>query len=414
MKGSFYRQQFVRRIINIIAKPVGPICNLDCRYCFYLNKEGLYPGEENWVMSEDVLEEYIKQYIKYQDGEVVNFIWQGGEPALVGLQFYEKAVKLQEKYKGSKKIENSFQTNGILLDDKWCDFFVRNNFLVGVSIDGPQYLHDKYRLNKGGKPTFDSVLKGIDLLKKHSVEFNTLTVVNRDNSYHPLENYNFLKDIGSGYMQFIPAVEKYEINQKTIPNKYNSSSNVTEWSVEPVQYGNFLCEIFDEWVRNDIGNYFIQIFDVALEAWYGMPPGLCIFSETCGSALAIEHNGDLYSCDHFVYPENKLGNINQQQTGTLIFSKQQIKFGQDKKDKLPDCCLGCKIKFACNGGCPKDRFINVPGEEFSLNYLCEGYKHFFTYISPYMKFMVNELIHRKSPANVMEWIKGKGNDSNLH
>ncbi len=358
-------------------------------------------------MPNDVLEIFIQQYIEGQEVETVNFTWQGGEPALAGLGFFEKVIELQAKYSNGKKIENAFQTNGMLLNDKWCEFFAKNTFLVGISIDGPKYLHDFYRTGKTGKSTFDSVINGIYYLKKHNVEFNTLAVVNRKNSYHSLEVYNFLKEIGSRYMQFIPAVEKrsFDIqNNHLNPIKsMNFPTIVSEWSVESEQYGNFLCEIFDYWVKNDVGKYFVQTFDVALESWCQLPSSLCIFAETCGSALAIEHNGDLYSCDHYVLPKYFLGNVQQQELKSLVYSYQQQKFGNDKRDTLPKFCKKCDFKFACNGGCPKNRFITSPDGEPDLNYLCHGYKKFFSHIAPYMHFMENELGQQRPPANVMRW-----------
>lgn len=392
------------RAINIIAKPVGPICNLDCQYCFYLEKEKLYPSESSWIMPREVLENFIRQYIAGQDGGVVQFVWQGGEPTLAGLAFYEEAVALQHKYGNGKRIENAFQTNGILLDEAWCDFFVKHNFLVGVSIDGPQWLHDQFRIDKGGKPTFDAVVKGIGFLKKHGVAFNTLTVVNRANSYHPLEVYHFLKGIGSGFMQFIPAVEERTPDRSDVSKQ--PSPLLSDWSVEPAQYGRFLCKIFDEWVRHDVGKYFIQTFDVALESWYGMPASLCVFAETCGNALAIEHNGDLYACDHYVFPEYQLGNIEHQPLDALVRSEPQQKFGRKKRNLLPDYCKKCAVRFACNGGCPKNRFTVTPDGQPGLNYLCAGYKQFFNHIAPYLRFMASELSQSRPPANVMMWIKG--------
>jgi len=388
---------------HVMAKPVGPICNIDCKYCFYLEKEKLYPEKQqeknNWAMPEDVLEEYIKQKIGSTDLKEESFTWQGGEPTLLGADYFRKAVKLQQKYSNGKKINNSFQTNGILLDNEWCEFFRENFFLIGLSIDGPRELHDKYRVDKGGRPTFDRVMRGLNLLKKHKVDFNTLTVVQKDNSYHPTEIYNFLKKIGSVYIQFIPIVERTK--------RENNNAEVSDWSVEPEQFGNFLIEIFKKWVRNDVGKYFVQIFDVSLEAWLGMQAGLCLFNETCGKALAIEHNGDLYSCDHFVFPENKLGNIMENPLIEMVASEQQNKFGKDKKNTLPQYCKNCEVKFVCNGECPKNRFINTPDGEFGLNYLCTGYKKFFNYIDPYMKFMADELKAKRPPANVMRWIKEK-------
>lgn len=400
-----------KKAFHIMAKPMGAICNLDCTYCFYLEKENLYPGS-NFRMPEQVLEEFIKQKIEANDTPGVNFAWQGGEPTLLGIAYFEKVVELQKKYSNGKKIDNTFQTNGILLDDKWCEFFNRNNFLIGLSIDGPEDLHDKYRVNKGGKPSFDQVVKGIELLKKHEVEFNTLTVVHDLNSRYPLEVYNFLKEIGSGFMQFIPIVERKavsstNVNLTLVSPDCKGNAEVTDWSVKSEEYGNFLIKIFDEWVRKDAGKYFVQIFDIALEAWYGQEPGLCVFRETCGDAMAIEHNGDLYSCDHYVYPENKLGNIMEEHLSILVNKPQQQKFGVDKLMNLPKYCLDCEVRFVCNGECPKHRFTKTPDGEDGLNYLCAGYKKFFTYIDPYMKFMANELKHERAPANVMKWAKEK-------
>lgn len=397
---------------HIMAKPIGPICNLACKYCFYLEKEVLYSAENNFRMPDDVLESFIKQKIESDNSSTVVFAWQGGEPTLLGVDFFRKVVEFEKKYAGGKEIENSFQTNGVLLNDEWCEFFANNKFLIGLSIDGPKEIHDKYRVNKGGKPSFDQVMRGIEYLNKHNVNYNTLTVIQRDNSYHPLEVYNFLKEIGSGYMQFIPIVER-SVNSPTpevlnlVSPSYTDSAEVTEWSVEPRQFGIFLSEIFDEWVRNDVGRYFIQIFDVSLEAWYGMVPSLCIFRSSCGEAMALEHNGDLYSCDHYVYPENKLGNIMENPVSSLVNSERQIKFGQDKLTSLPKCCLNCDVRFICNGECPKHRFIKTPEGEEGLNYLCAGYKKFFHHIDPYMKFMALELLNRRPPANVMSWSKEK-------
>ena len=393
---------------HVMAKPIGPICNLDCKYCFYLEKEAMYPGTRGWAMSEEVVESYIRQYIQAQAAPLITFAWQGGEPTLLGVDFFRKVVELEKKYADGKRIANAFQTNGVLLNDAWGEFFAENQFLVGISIDGPRDLHDHYRVNKGGKPTFDSVMSGIGYLKKHSVEFNTLTVVNRRNSYHPLSVYRFLREVGSGYMQFIPIVERVTSapgpdGLHLISPSWSSSCEVSEWSVEPLQFGKFLCTIFDEWVQHDVGNYFVQIFDVALESWYGIPQGLCVFRETCGAALAIEHNGDLYSCDHFVYPDNKLGNIMESPLESLVGSPQQRRFGIEKRSSLPRYCRECEVRFACNGECPKHRFLNTPDGEPGLNYLCGGYKLFFNHIDPYMKFMASELRNERAPANVMRW-----------
>jgi len=395
---------------HIMAKPVGPICNLDCKYCFYLEKEKLYPHTSDWQMPDEILEAYIRQYIETQSVPAVSFAWQGGEPTLLGVDYFRRVVQLEKKYANGKRIENAFQTNGVLLNDEWGEFLAKNQFLVGLSIDGPRELHDKYRVDKGGRPTFDKVIRGLGYLKKHKVEFNTLTVVQRHNSYHPLEVYRFLKEIGSGFMQFIPIVERMAAASApdglvlASPNS-NGSARVSAWSVEPTQFGKFLSAIFDEWVRNDVGRYFVQIFDVALESWLGIEQGLCVFRETCGSALAIEHNGDLYSCDHYVYPENKLGNIIENPLGALVNSRQQRQFGQDKYDTLPRYCRECDYRFACNGECPKHRFLRTPDGEEGLNYLCQGYKIFFKHVDPFMRFMAEELRQERPPANVMEWVR---------
>jgi uncharacterized protein len=392
---------------HIMAKPVGPICNLDCKYCFYLEKEKLYPTTSSWAMPDDVLESYIRQYVEAQDAPTISFAWQGGEPTLLGVDYFRKIVELEKKYSNGKKVENAFQTNGVLLDDAWGEFLAQNRFLVGLSIDGPAELHDCYRVNKGGQPSFSAVMRGLGYLKKHGVEFNTLTVVHRQNSRRPLEVYRFLKEAGSGFMQFIPIVER--VAEAPNPHglvligpDFDREAAVSPWSVEPLQFGVFLCAIFDEWVRRDVGKYFVQLFDVALESWLGMPQSLCVFRETCGAAMAIEHNGDLYSCDHYVYPENRLGNIMEHPLASLAGSEQQRHFGLDKRDALPRYCRECAVRFACNGECPKHRFIRTPDGEEGLNYLCAGYKLFFKHIDPYMQFMASELQQGRPPANVMQ------------
>ncbi len=393
---------------HILAKPIGPICNLDCKYCFYLEKEKLYPENVDWTMSGQLLEAYVRQYIQAQDVPVISFAWQGGEPTLLGLEFFQKVVELQHKYAGGKRIQNAIQTNGVLLNDRWGSFLAKNRFLVGLSIDGPEEFHDRYRVDKGGLPTFNRVSRGLRYLKKHGVEFNTLTVIQKHNSYHPLAIYRFLKEIGSGFIQFIPIVERVAEHPNVdglvlVSPGCDEPAWVSGWSVEPPQYGRFLCSIFDEWVRNDVGHCFVQIFDVALESWLGLEPSLCVFRETCGTAMAIEHNGDLYSCDHYVYPGNRLGNILENPLHSLVNSAQQQKFGQDKRDRLPRYCRQCEVRFACNGECPKHRFIRTPDGEEGLNYLCAGYKVFFNHIDPYMRFMASELQQQRAPANVMAW-----------
>lgn len=395
---------------HVMTKPSGAICNLDCKYCFYLEKEKLYPGTTDFFMKPETQEAYIRQYIESQDVPEIHFAWQGGEPTLLGIPFFERAVELQKKYcPPGKKIFNAFQTNGTLVDDAWCAFFKKNDFLIGLSIDGPKAVHNRYRVTKGGGDTWDKVMNALALLKKHAVEFNTLTVVNRELSKAPLEIYRFLKEHGSGYMQFIPLVERKgsEVGTLATPPVYNAKgeleevSSVTPWSVQPGDYGNFLTAIFDEWVRHDVGKVFVQLFDVQLGIWMGHPSSLCIFSETCGKALALEHNGDLYSCDHYVYPEHRLGNLFKESLGDMVRSEQQVKFGTDKRDSLPKYCRDCEVRFACNGECPKHRFFRTPDGEGGLNYLCAGYKRFFKHIDPYMKTMADLLNQRRAPAEIM-------------
>jgi uncharacterized protein len=399
------------REFSVMAKPTGAICNLDCTYCYYLEKEKLYPGHVTWKMSHEVLESFIRQQIGAHGGPVVSFTWQGGEPTLMGVEFFEEVCRMQKHYANGKRVENALQTNGVLLDDTWCEFLRTNNFMIGISIDGPQELHDLYRVYKGGQPSFNEAMRGIHLLKNHNVQFNTLTVINKKNSYYPLEVYRFLKEAGSGFMQFIPVVERASKNEhkdlKLVLPDPDEDAEVTSWSVEPSQYGNFLSTIFDEWVHEDVGKYFIQMFDVALESWLGMEQNLCVFKETCGQAMIIEHNGDLYSCDHYVYPQYKLGNVLDQRLENMVFSEAQKDFGNHKEDALPRYCRGCDYRFACNGECPKHRFMTTPEGEGGLNYLCEGYKSFFSHIDPYMRFMANKFRHKRPPASVMAWARGK-------
>jgi uncharacterized protein len=398
-----------------MVKPVGPICNLDCTYCFYLEKEKLFGKTESFRMSNEVLEKYIQDYLASQHTPSVQFAWQGGEPTLLGVDYFRKVIELQRKHGGGRVVTNTIQTNGTLLDEEWGAFLAENNFLVGISIDGPEDLHDIYRVDKRQRPTFERVMRGLGILKAHKVEFNTLTVVHRKNSEHPRKVYRFLKEIGSSFLQFIPLVErKPDAAAKSwgldlaAPPEIDGGPDalpVTSWSVSPETYGDFLIGIFDDWVRQDVGKVFVQMFDVALGNWMGMGSELCFFAEKCGSAVALEHNGDLYSCDHYVYPKYKLGNLNEQSLGDMVNSPQQIRFGSDKYDRLPKYCLECPVRFACNGECPKHRFIQTPSGEPGLNYLCAGYKKFFTHIDPYMRTMRDLLLQKRPPSEIMARIR---------
>ncbi|NQW03466.1 MAG: anaerobic sulfatase maturase [Acidobacteria bacterium] len=402
---------------HVMAKPSGPICNLDCEYCFYLEKERLYPDTSNFAMKDDVLESFVRQHIEaHGEHPVVSFAWQGGEPTLLGVEFFERVVALQSKYADGRRIDNALQTNGILIDESWCQFLAAHKFLVGLSIDGPAHVHDLYRRDRGGKPTFGAVMRARDLLVRHQVEFNTLTVVSAGNVDHALEIYRFLREIGSGYMQFIPVVERTaevptDAELSLVEPGARIRAQVTPWSVDPAAYGEFLVAVFDEWVHHDVGKVFVQHFDVALESWSGLEASLCVFRETCGKALALEHNGDVYSCDHFVYPQHRLGNLMTASLATLVESPQQEAFGDAKRDSLPIECRECDVRFACHGECPKHRFVTSRDGSRDLNYLCAAYKRLFHHIDPHMRFMANELQHKRAPAHVMAWVAAGERDA---
>jgi len=389
---------------HMLAKPTGAICNLDCAYCFFLDKEVFYP-DSKFRMSDDVLEAYIRQLIESHQTNRVTIAWQGGEPTLMGLDFYRRVMVLVEKYqRPGMSFEHTMQTNGTLLNDDWCAFYKEHNFLIGISIDGPAQLHDIYRVDKGGKPTFDKVMRGIRLLQKHGIEYNILTTVNRVNADYPLEVYRFLRDeVGTTWMQFIPVVERINEDGLTL---FQEGTAVSDRSVQPEQFGRFLSVIFDEWVRHDVGTIFVQTFEAALRNWLGMDAsGMCVFNKTCGQGLAIEHNGDLYSCDHFVEPNYLLGNIQTDHMIELVASPKQLKFGQDKLDTLPQYCLDCDVRFACHGECPKNRFITAPNGEPGLNYLCAGFKDFFHHIDFPMKLMAGLIRREREATEVMEIMK---------
>ena len=395
------------RPLYVMAKPAGPTCNLACEYCYYLEKKNLYRDNLTsgmFEMSDEILEMYIRQYIESQTMPQVLFTWHGGEALMRPLSFYKKVVRLQKQYGRGRTIDNSIQTNGTLLNDEWCQFFKENNWLVGVSIDGPQRFHDRYRHNVKGRPSFAKVMQGIELLNKYRVEWNALAVVNDFNADYPLEFYNFFKSIDCRYIQFTPIVERImpHSDGRTLACPADSDSlPLAPFSVTPKQWGNFLCTIFDEWVCNDVGRYYIQLFDSTLANWVGEQPGVCTMARTCGHAGVMEYNGDVYVCDHFVFPEYKLGNIRTHTLTEMMYSSIEQDFGDAKMTSLPRQCRECDFLFACNGECPKNRFCHTADGEPGLNYLCEGYHRFFRHCAPAMDFMKNELLARRAPANVM-------------
>ena len=396
------------RPLYVMVKPSGSKCNLACDYCYYLEKAKLYAQDNRHVMSEALLEKFIEEYIRLQTMPEVLFTWHGGEPLMRPLSFYKRVVELQRKYGRGRVINNCIQTNGTLLTEEWCKFLHDNRWLAGISIDGPQEFHDEYRVNKEGGRSFVQVMKGINLLKKYDVEWNAMAVVNDFNADYPLEFYHFFKEIGCRYIQFTPVVERifeHADGRRLAAVEEGDVEKLAEFSVSPEQWGNFLCTIFDEWVRNDVGEYYIQLFDATLANWVGEKPGVCTMAKTCGHAAVMEFNGDVYSCDHFVFPQYKLGNIHTKTLVEMLYGEKQIEFGQDKYARLPRECKQCNYLFACNGECPKNRFSQTSEGEYGLNYLCKGYYQFFSHVAPYMDFMKNELMNQCPPANIMEAIR---------
>ncbi len=391
--------------VHVLAKPTGAICNLACSYCFFLDKELLYEGDR-FRMSDELLDRYIRQLIEAHDIPQVTVAWQGGEPTLMGIDFYRRSIELQNRHrKPGMSFFNTMQTNGTLLNDEWCEFFKEHDFLVGISIDGPRQLHDAYRVYKGGKGSFDKVMRGLRLLQKHGVEYNVLTTVNRINGDYPKEVYRFLRDeVGTEWMQFIPVVERVDADGEPA---HLRGSHASERSVGAEQFGSFLITIFDEWVRHDVGSVFVQTFEAAARNWMGLASGMCVFNETCGTGLALEHNGDLYSCDHFVDPDFFIGNISDRNMKDIVSGSQQYDFGQDKLTTLPQYCLDCDVRFACHGECPKNRFIETPDGEPGLNYLCDGFKAFFNHVDRPMKLMVGALRAGREAGEVMTVITGE-------
>ena len=387
---------------NIMLKPAGSLCNLGCAYCYYLDKADIYGGREP-RMGEEMLESVIREYIAANDVPEVTFNWHGGEPLVLGLDFYRKAMDLERKYADGKTVFNTLQTNGTLLTPEWGDFLSENHVLVGISIDGPRDIHDKYRKDKGGTGTFDKVLHGIALLQKHGVEFNTMSTVNKVSEGRGLEVYRFLQSIGSRYMQFMPVVE--HVKQRRIVSPAAEGARLAPWSVSSRGFGQFMCDIFDYWVRNDVGRTFVGLFDATLANWCGVMPGTCAYDRTCGGNSVIEHNGDLYPCDHFVYPQYRLGNITETPIRAMMESPRQVKFGIDKRNSLPAKCFRCQYLHLCNGECPKHRFNRTEVGETGLCALCEGYYRFYGHTAPYMEKMRELLQQELPPAYVMPWAR---------
>ena len=389
----------------IMVKPVGSACNLRCDYCYYLEKQHLYANEGRQMLSDELLERFIREYIESQTTPEVLFTWHGGEPLVRPLAFYEKVVRLQQRYARGRRIANSLQTNGTLINDDWARFFHDQGWLIGVSLDGPEAYHDAFRRTRGGGPSFRNVIRGIDILNRHAVEWNALAVANRLNGDHPLSFYRFFKNIGCRYIQVTPVVERlaHHDDGRQLASLVDEGQ-LAPFSIRPKQWGNFLCTIFDEWVRHDVSMFFINIFDATLANWVGVAPGLCTMAKHCGHAGVMEHNGDVYSCDHFVFPEYKLGNIHEQSLVEMMYSERQRRFGKAKADSLPTQCRECQWLNACHGECPRNRFIRTANGEPGLNYLCEGYRQYFSHVAPYMDVMKRLLGEKRPPAEIMDML----------
>lgn len=399
----------LHRSFSVMVKTAGPVCNLDCDYCYYLEKDALYPGKKfnlsSFRMNEEVLEKLIRDFITSQPQQTIEFVWHGGEPTLLGIEYFRKAITLQKKYAGEKEILNSFQTNGTLITDEWAEFLAENHFLCGLSIDGLKKFHDNHRRFPNGQGSWEKVVECARLFRKHGVEFNTMSVVNASNSKEPATVYEFLKSIGSRFMQFTPIAERIALDPANplsiVDNRYNKATAVMEENVSATDWGNFLCRIFDIWVKNDVGTYFVNYFDNTLAAYAGQHPSLCSMAPYCGCSLAVEHNGDVYTCDHFVFEDYKLGNIFEKNIAEMAKSDQQLFFEQRKQDTLSRQCRNCPFIKACGGDCPKNRFVKNEDRE-SVSCLCEGFRMFFNHTRKHFEFMANELKHQRPPANVMK------------
>ncbi len=402
--------------IHVVAKPIGPACNLNCEYCFYLEKQALFGPGERYRMSDEVLSSFIANYISSQPTPIVEFVWQGGEPALLGIDFFKRVIECQRPFREQKTITNSLQTNGTLLTDDWCRFLKDNHFMVGISLDGPEGIHDRYRRDRNGKGTFGSVMRGLKLLQKHKVEYNVLASVARETAGHPLEVYRFLREQGVEFIQFAPIVERLadasgspqglRLSAPPTLDSPQPGGEVTPWSVVSADYGDFLITIYEEWVRHDVGKVFVMNFEWALNAWMGNPSPVCIHAEQCGRSLVIEHNGDVYACDHCVYPEYRLGNISEEALPVMAERSRASGFGVTKQSALPRWCRECPVLAACRGGCPKHRFATTVQDEPGLHYLCEGYRKFFLHIRKYLRAMTQLLEHGLPASYIMEAVKG--------
>lgn len=402
--------------IHVVAKPIGPVCNLNCEYCFYLEKQALFPQNEKYRMPDDVLRAFITGYISSQPTPVVEFVWQGGEPTLMGIDFFRRVIELQRPFANGKTITNSLQTNGTLLTDEWCVFLKKHNFMVGISLDGPKEIHDRYRRDRKGNGTFDEVMRGLRLLQKYGIEYNVLACVARETALKPLDVYRFFRSQGIEFIQFSPIVERMpdtlsaqqglRLTGPAALDKAEEQTEVTLWSVVPEDYGDFLIAIYEEWVRHDVGTVFVMNFEWALNAWIGNPSPVCVHAKQCGRSIVIEHNGDVYACDHCVYPRYRLGNIKTDRLVKMVKRSLQSGFGVAKETALPRWCRECDVLAACQGGCPKHRFGISYYDEPGLHYLCEGYKKFFLHIRKYCHAMTQLLENGLPATRIMDAMKG--------
>jgi uncharacterized protein len=416
--GAVEKEQASNKLsgIHVVAKPVGPACNLNCDYCFYLEKQALFSSGEQLRMPDKVLSAFITNYISSQPTPVVDFVWQGGEPTLIGIDFFRRVIDLQRPFVEQKTINNALQTNGTLLTEEWCRFLKEHNFMVGISLDGPQEIHDRYRHDRGGKGSFPRVMRGLQMLQEHGVEYNVMASVARETARQPLEVYQFFKEKGVEFIQFAPIIERLPAMSEqelglnlagpAVLSHNETNTQITPWTVIPEEYGDFLIAIYEEWVRKDVGKTFVMNFEWALNAWLGNPSPVCIHARQCGKSFVVEHNGDVYACDHYVYPQYRLGNILEEDLFQMAEKSLQTGFGVDKERALPQCCQECEVLPACQGGCPKHRFAVTYHDEPGLHYLCNGYKRFFLHIRKYLRAMATLLENGLPASHVMEAVKG--------